>query len=107
MGDNIYPKEAEKPTKEEITEMMGLFKRPYLKDLSVYGVRGNHDCYFDDDTILLNLAKTDSQWKMPSFYYKEEFPVGENGEKFGMMAIDSCLLLCSEEMGKMDHQSLG
>ena len=44
---------------------------------------------------------------MPHFYYKEEIVVGDDGEKFGMLVIDSCLLLCSEKIGQLDFQSLG
>ena len=42
----------------EINEMIGLYKRDAIKELPVYSIRGNHDCYFDKD-ILLDLDKSD------------------------------------------------
>ena len=48
MGDNLYPRIDEAPTDEEFDVMMSLFtNRSHLKDLPIYPVRGNHDCYFD------------------------------------------------------------
>ena len=50
MGDNIYPTVAEEPTQEEFDLVMGLWtKRENLQDKTIYAVRGNHDCYFNDD----------------------------------------------------------
>jgi hypothetical protein len=37
--------------------MMGLFEREHLKDLPVWAVRGNHDCYFDQDFELDKTTK--------------------------------------------------
>ena len=49
VGDNIYPLHHHKPSDKEVDEMMNLFlHRSYIKDLPIYPVRGNHDCYFDD-----------------------------------------------------------
>lgn len=31
---------------------------------------------------------------MPNLYYKQEYDMG-NGKKFGMLYVDSCLMLCS------------
>jgi len=33
---------------------------------------------------------------MDGLYYKKEFVIGPNQEKFGLLAVDSCLLLCHE-----------
>jgi DNA repair exonuclease SbcCD nuclease subunit len=94
MGDNVYPVNATNPTDDEINQMIGLFKRDAINELPVYGVRGNHDCYYDKN-ILLDLAKRDDQWTMPNFYYTKEVEIGSDGEKMGLLIIDSCLLLCS------------
>jgi len=32
---------------------------------------------------------------MPELYYKKEWPVG-NGKKFGVLMIDSCLMVCAD-----------
>ena len=49
VGDNIYPEKAEHPTDAEFKTMINLFlDRPAIKDLPIYPVRGNHDCYFKD-----------------------------------------------------------
>ena len=58
MGDNVYPVVSNAPTATEINEMIGLYKRDAIKELPVYSIRGNHDCYFDKD-ILLDLDKSD------------------------------------------------
>ena len=48
-GDNLYPIDAENPTKEEFDAMMYVFEKHHaLKELPIYPVRGNHDCYFLD-----------------------------------------------------------
>ena len=45
-GDNIYPSNPEFPTDAEFESMMNLFiEREPIKDLPIYPVRGNHDCY--------------------------------------------------------------
>ena len=49
VGDNIYPREAWHVQEHEIQETMNLFlDRNHIKDLPIYPIRGNHDCYFDD-----------------------------------------------------------
>lgn len=48
VGDNLYPKVAAEPTEEEFELMFNLFERESIKDLPIYPVRGNHDCYFND-----------------------------------------------------------
>jgi hypothetical protein len=36
-------------TDEEIKETISLFyDRAYINNIPIYPVRGNHDCYFDD-----------------------------------------------------------
>jgi hypothetical protein len=58
VGDNIYPHDPRFVTDDEIKETIGLFyDRPYINDLPIYPVRGNHDCYFDDQTYLLKLSQ--------------------------------------------------
>lgn len=49
VGDNLYPMVDEAPTDEEFATVMTLFQRPGLKDIPVWAVRGNHDCYFDEN----------------------------------------------------------
>jgi hypothetical protein len=93
-GDNLYPKNANYPTDGEFATMMTLFEREHLKDLKVHAIRGNHDCYFDDN-FELNKAKEYDQWEMPNFYYTKEIEVGKNGEKMGFLMVDSCLMLCA------------
>lgn len=57
VGDNIYPHDERFVTEDEIKETMGLFlDRPAISNLPIYPVRGNHDCYFDDQFYELNLA---------------------------------------------------
>lgn len=74
--------------------MLKLFKRDKLKDLPVFAIRGNHDCYYQKE-LLLNLSKKDPQWHMPDLYYTREVEVNDKGEKIGILMVDSCLLLCS------------
>ena len=94
-GDNLYPADGYNPTDEEFDQMMTLFNtRDNLKDLNVWAIRGNHDCYFDDN-FELDMADKYEQWQMPSFYYEKEVVVGKNGEKMGFLMLDSCLMLCA------------
>jgi len=67
---------------------------PYLDDLMIYAVRGNHDGYFDGQ-IEIDLMERYDNWYMPSLYYKKEFPVG-NEKKLGVLFLDSNFVLCSE-----------
>jgi hypothetical protein len=54
VGDNLYPKVETVPTDEEFAIMMSLFEREHLKDIPVWAVRGNHDCYFLDENFELD-----------------------------------------------------
>lgn len=74
--------------------MLDLFRREHIKDLPIYAIRGNHDCYYRKEA-LIDLQKNQSTWNMPYYYYTKEFEVGKNGEKMGVLMIDSCLALCS------------
>lgn len=47
VGDNLYPSIETAPTDEEFATIMGLFERPSLKEMPIWAIRGNHDCYFD------------------------------------------------------------
>ena len=94
MGDNLYPKIDEAPTDAEFDLMMTLFsEREELKELPIYPVRGNHDCYFDINREL-ELAEQYPNWKMPSLYHAKLFDIGNN-KKFGVLFVDSCLAICS------------
>jgi len=56
-GDNIYVKNETNPTLAEADLMMSLFlTRNNLKDLNIWPVRGNHDCYAKDAYFEVNLT---------------------------------------------------
>ena len=75
--------------------MLGLFsERESIKDTPIYPIRGNHDCVYSNE-LLLNLSLKNPMWQMPYFYYTKEIEVGKNGEKLGLLMVDSCLLICS------------
>jgi len=57
VGDNLYPVVETQPTQEEFETMMSLFERPSLKSLPIWAVRGNHDCYFDQNFELNRTSK--------------------------------------------------
>ena len=64
---------------------MDLFhNRSHIKDLPIYPVRGNHDCYFDDQNYLIKLSERWPQWKMENNYYEKEWDIG-NDEKFSLL----------------------
>merc|ERR1719454_1169184 len=94
MGDNLYPVNSTDPTDDEFQTMLKLFKRDKLKDIPIFAIRGNHDCYYQKE-LLLNLSKKDPQWQMPYYYFSREVEVNDKGEKIGILMVDSCLLLCS------------
>ena len=94
-GDNLYPKTPAEPTQEELDTMVELFeKREAISDLPIYPVRGNHDCYFKDQRAEIELNRRHPTWKMTDHYYEKSFKVGLNGEKFSLLQLDSCYLLC-------------
>lgn len=93
VGDNIYPVNETAPTDDEWATVMGLFQRENLKDMPVWAIRGNHDCYFDMDFELIK-SKESNQWNMPSLYYEKKIPIGNN-KYMGLLMVDSCLMLCS------------
>ena len=61
VGDNIYPAVANAPTSAEFQDMLSLFNRTNIADLSVFAIRGNHDSYFDW-TEELQLSMEQTQW---------------------------------------------
>lgn len=66
--------------------MMDLFlKRDSIKDLPIYPVRGNHDCYFDDQEAEINLSYKYPTWNMPSHFYEKTFDVGSSGQHFSLL----------------------
>ena len=68
-GDNLYPMNDFEPTEEEIELMMGLFtSRDGLKDLPIYPTRGNHDCYFTDMMVEVNIRDKFPTWKMDGLW---------------------------------------
>ena len=94
-GDNVYPKVPSEPTHQEFEKVMNLFRsRDKIGSLPIYPVRGNHDCYFDDNWFEVNMSSKYPTWKMPSNYYEKQFQVGPNGEKFSLLQLDSCYFLC-------------
>lgn len=76
--------------------MVGLFTnstRTAIKDLPIYPTRGNHDCYFDDIHLEVNLNAKYPTWQMSGLQYEKQFEVG-NGKKIALLMVDSCLLIC-------------
>lgn len=112
-GDNIKPKNKSAPTDEELGKLRGLFDKKYIKDLPIYGVRGNHGARFADQNLWTNLSKRWDQWKMPNLYYTTEFVIDEEqGSKMAMLHIDSNFLLCNAftnasdpEVKLLDHRT--
>jgi Calcineurin-like phosphoesterase len=76
---------------------MDLFRnRTYLKDLDIWAIRGNHDCYALDAFFEVNLTKRYPTWKMPYLYYNKTFDLG-NGKKFLVLFVDSCFAICANQ----------
>lgn len=95
VGDNLYPRNGNYPTNAEFNEMLDLFrKRSAIKNLPIYPVRGNHDCYFYDMDAEIKLRSWWSNWDMPANYYHKTFDLNSQGDKFSLLAIDSCFYLC-------------
>ena len=96
-GDNIYIRDEPHPKDEDADKMMSLFlTRPYLKDLNVWAIRGNHDCYALDAYFQVNLTKRYPTWKMPDLWYNKTFELG-NGKKLLMLFVDTCLAVCANQ----------
>ena len=96
-GDNIYVKDEERPTFAEADTVMQLFQnRSNLKDLDIWAIRGNHDCYALDAYFEVNLTKRYQTWKMPDLFYNKTFDLG-NGKKFLTLFVDSCFAICANQ----------
>ena len=94
-GDNLYVTNESYPTDADADLMMSLFlTRSNLKNLDIWPVLGNHDCYALDRYFEVNLTKRYPTWHMPSLYFEKTFDLG-HGKKFGLLFIDSCLSICS------------
>ena len=62
-GDNVYPLVPEEPTQDEFDKVINLFlNRDHIKNLPIYPVRGNHDCYFNDNWFEMNQSKKYPNW---------------------------------------------
>ena len=95
-GDNIYPFIPNKPQNYEFGRMMSLFNnRDSIKDIPILPVRGNHDCYFDNEEAILDLSLKYPNWKFNEYYYQTKFKIGPNDEQMALMHVDSCYLLCA------------
>jgi hypothetical protein len=94
VGDNIYARDGKYPSELDISDVMGLFGKPSLANISIYAVRGNHDCDAVDRYYQVNMTKKYPYWQMPYLYYDKQFDLGNN-KTFGVLFIDSCLLLCA------------
>jgi 3',5'-cyclic AMP phosphodiesterase CpdA len=68
--------------------------RKSIKDLPIYPVRGNHDCWFNSMTVELELSKKYPTWKMDNWWYEQQYEIGPNGEKMALLHVDSCFLIC-------------
>lgn len=90
-----------------------MFDKKAIKDLPIYGIRGNHGSRFADQNLWTNLTKRWDQWKMPNLYYTTEFVVDEvHGYKMAMLHIDSNFLMCAsfkkatdKEVKLLDHRT--
>lgn len=103
VGDNIYPEDGQNPTDDEFKAMLDLIRtREHLKDLEVYPVRGNHDCYFDPMNEEMKLKSQMPTWEMPANFYTKNWTLNEQGDMFALMAFDSCFYLC--ETVNMDKE---
>mmetsp|Transcript_6383 Transcript_6383/g.5691 ORF Transcript_6383/g.5691 Transcript_6383/m.5691 type:complete len:123 (+) Transcript_6383:217-585(+) len=102
-GDNLYATVPDAPTDEEFELMLSLLQGETMKNIDAFAVRGNHDCLFEwwKET---SLTRKYSHWIMPSLYYEMKYEIG-NGKKFGVLYIDSCLLLCSSYNRKEGHHT--
>ena len=87
--------------------MMELFTtRDSIKDLNIYPVRGNHDCMFKDMQAEIKLQEKYPTWKFDSLYYEKQFEVGPDGEKFALLQVDSCFMLCDALLHREDRNEI-
>lgn len=94
MGDNMYLKNELYPTEEDVDTVMSLFNKTHIKDLSIWAIRGNHDCTSADPYFQTKITQRYPTWKMPELYYSKLFDIG-NGKKLGTIFVDTCLAICA------------
>ena len=71
-GDNIYASDETNPSESELKLMMDLFTtRAPIADLQIYPVRGNHEGYWANENVLVNLKDSYPTWNMPSNFYEK------------------------------------
>ena len=83
------------PLPTDFDMMMSLFtSRSSLKDVPIYPVRGNHDCYHNDIFSEVKLRERYPNWKMENLFYEKRFGLG-GGNEVALLMVDSCLLICN------------
>ena len=68
--------------------------REALADLPLYPVRGNHDSYWYNKTVLTDLSQTFPNWHFPKYWYEKQFEIGPDGEKVALLFIDTEYMVC-------------
>lgn len=52
---------------------------------------------------MMKLSSQYPTWEMPTNYNERRFEIGTNGEKFSLLSVDSCYLLCEKNDKSEDY----
>lgn len=88
LGDNFYPDGV---TCVEDPRWYQDVVRHFPPSLRLYSILGNHDYHSNAHAqVLYTFHPPNKIWKMPYYYYAEEFPVGN--DKLQMLFLDTAIL---------------
>ena len=99
MGDNVYDVGIDNATDVRFDMMYDLFRnRSNLRDMPVYPVLGNHDCYSNATAQVLVSNREDNNWNMPGRYYSKLYNLSSDDDddkaKLAVLYLDGCQLNC-------------
>ncbi|CAI2372687.1 unnamed protein product [Moneuplotes crassus] len=96
VGDNFYPDGIESMDDLDLPDnIMSFFQKDNIRDLKMFPILGNHDCFSDYYNQIL-YSDYNKQWEMESDYYELKYNLKDDPSKYLVILMtNTCLLACN------------